>query len=148
MANSVDLYFLDGEALVRVLSAPLGGKLCAHIKHLASAGRVYCCRRCFKDALDGVGSAVCDEIPAWGIVLIDDSEAADVECARLISNINPSFTRRPEVYHQKLTVIAKSRLNNCILVTDDVGMSSSSMEDICDRLRYDYETFDDLFGNL
>lgn len=148
MAPNAEPYFLDGEALVRILPAPPNGKLCAHIKSLAGQGRVYCCRRCFRDALDGVASPVCGQITGWGVVLIDDDESVDVECARLISNINPAFMRRPDIYQQKLAVIAKCRLNDCILVTDDVVLSSSSMEDICDSLSYQYETFDELFGNL
>jgi hypothetical protein len=82
------------------------------------------------------------------LVLIDDGELIDIECGRLIRNLNPAFIRRPEIYEQKITVIAKSRLNGCVLVTDDTGLASSSMTNICDKMNFPYETFDDMFGNL
>jgi hypothetical protein len=148
VSEGEDSYFFDGEAIARVLLAPLAGKLCSHVKALAGEGRVYSCRRCFNDAVEGYATPVSAVIPKWGFILIDDDEKIDIECARLISNINPAFMVRPDIYQKKLVVVAKCRLSDCVLVTDDVGLSSSSMENICDELHFPYETFDDLFGNI
>jgi hypothetical protein len=148
MPDEDEIYFLDGEALERVLAASPNGGLCSKIKVLAHQGRLRSCRSCFKVVLDANPSPVAVEITGWGIGLIDDGELIDIECGRLISNLNPAFLRRPETYRQKLTVIAKSRLGGCVLVTDDTALSSSSMVSICDKMQLSYETFDDLFGNL
>lgn len=143
-----DVYFLDGEAILRIAMASVQSKLCLLMEQLAGQGRLCACKKCFRSVADANTSSLCKQMEAWGIILVDDSELVDLECARLISNLNPAYIRRPEIYEQKITVIAKARLNGCVLVTDDTGLASSSMINICDKMRFSYETFDDKFGNL
>lgn len=146
--SAEDIYLLDAESIARVLTAVPGGALCQKIKGLSEKGQICACRRCMNEAIDGYDTPICKEICDWGIKLIDGGIKVDDETARLSDNLQPSPFRRVTVYDAKLTVLAKARLNGCILVTDDTGSSASAMKSICETLEESCQTFDDLFGNL